>query len=88
MTRILTNEAKKTVMGDASLYADICMILKVKAGSLSQIMYRNSASLLNHDVVKLISEAMGKRIEDILEVAPQEVSNKTKLKKPLLNSSL
>lgn len=74
MARIITKEAKIKVMGDPKLYADICLILKLKPGSLSQLIYRDSVSLTNHDVLLRIAGAMGKKPDDILEeTAPAAV---------------
>lgn len=70
MARRLTSDAKKKVMDDASLYADICLICNLKPGSLSQLLGRNSKRLISHDAVVKISEAMNKQPEDILEEIP------------------
>ncbi len=71
MARQLTKEARSRLLDDASLYADVCLLIEVKPNSLSQLIYRNSPWLTNHDVVLKIAEAMHKHPEQILEVAEE-----------------
>ncbi len=71
MARQLTKEAKSKLLDDASLYADICLLIGVKPNSLTQLIYRNSSWLTNHDVVLKIAEAMHKQTEEILEEAEE-----------------
>lgn len=73
MQRILSEEAKKHLLGTPSLYADVCMLLGVKPTSLSQLVYRDRKCLTTHDVVMAIAKNMGVKSNEVLAL---KVSNK------------
>lgn len=67
MARKLSKDAKSKLLDNATLFAEVCNIIDVKPVSLSQLVYRNSPWLTNHDVVLKIASAMNKSVDEILE---------------------